>query len=310
MKMAIASNIVLDRIIDRDRNIFESLGGPACYSGLTARRFGLDVIIATKIGIDFSYENMDFLKENGIMLNKHHAISDEFPTTRFQIDLNKEEEEEEERQLILSSKCSPLTIEDVQDIRTDCWLISPIIDEVPPNVLKTLVHDGKTTNFVMLDPQGYTRVVNSSGQISLLKNLQLDLSGITALKADKNELGALTKGLQGLAGMRLLQSTYGISFVISTEDTLIQFLHNDRHYWIKLQEMDTTDSTGLGDILSSAFCCALLKEKDPLWAICFGAGAVTAALDTRKTGLNKVPSKSKIENDASYFYNTISFRRL
>ena len=53
---------------------------------------------------------------------------------------------------------------------------------------KTLVQDGKTTNFVMLDPQGYTRVVNSSGQISLLKNLQLDLSGITALKADKNEL--------------------------------------------------------------------------------------------------------------------------
>src|SRR5947208_13115335 len=45
--------------------------------------------------------------------------------------------------------------------------------------------------------------------------------------------------------------------------------------------------------------CAYPREKDPLWAICFGAGAVRAALETRLTGLSKIPSKSKIEQNRS-----------
>jgi pyridoxal/pyridoxine/pyridoxamine kinase len=77
-----------------------------------------------------------------------------------------------------------------------------------------------------------------------------------------------------------------------------------------MRDVDTPDFTGAGDILSAAFCCAYLKEKDPLWALCFSAGAVRAALETREMGLGKIPAISKIEQTASYFYNTVGFQRL
>ncbi len=75
-----------------------------------------------------------------------------------------------------------------------------------------------------------------------------------------------------------------------------------------MPEIKTMDSTGTGDILCASFSCAYIKEKDPVWAICFGAGAVRAALETGQVGLAKIPTMSKIEQSASYFYNTIGFQ--
>ena len=93
----------------------------------------------------------------------------------------------------------------------------------------------------MLDPQGYLRSINattplsslSSSRISLLDNLTLDLSGITAIKVDKEELAALTGGLEGLEGMQFLQSK-GVKFVISTTDKAVHLLHDKMHYWVKV----------------------------------------------------------------------------
>ena len=70
------------------------------------------------------------------------------------------------------------------------------------------------------------------------------------------------------------------------------------------------DSTGAGDILATGFACGWVKEKDPLWALCFGAGALRAALETHEAGLAKIPPMNKIESSASYFYNTVGFKRL
>jgi sugar/nucleoside kinase (ribokinase family) len=161
----------------------------------------------------------------------------------------------------------------------------------------------------MLDPQGYMRIVGNNGQIELKDRLDLDLSGITAIKVDSQEMSALTGGMQGLEGMQRLQSR-GVGFVVSTENRTIRLLHEKTHYWIKMRDIDAPDSTGAGDILCAAFCCAYLKEKDPLWAICFGAGAVRAALETGEFGLAKIPAMSTIEQSASYFYNTVGFQQL
>ncbi len=87
-------------------------------------------------------------------------------------------------------------------------------------------------------------------------------------------------------------------------------MHRNILYRIKIGTIQTPDSTGAGDILLASFTCSLLREKDPLWAVCFGAGAVRAALETKQIGLAKIPLMSKIEQNASYFYNTISFDQL
>jgi len=317
MKIAVASHLVLDSIQDVEGRITRSLGGPACYCGLTARQFRFEVILATKVGKDFfSKLNANTLRDHGIAI-KDYQISHEFPTTEFEIILNKDSS----RELFLLSKCAPLTVDDIQKIQTDCWLVSPVIDEVPANVLAAIIKNGGKRNFIMFDPQGYLRSLSYPSPqlqqpfssfrtpISLVDNLPLDLSGITAIKVDREELVALTGGIEGLVGMQFLQATKGVEFVISTTHNAIHLLHNNVHYWIGV-DVNTSDYTGAGDILSAAFCCSYIKEKDPLWAICFGAGAVRAALETKLTGLNKIPSKSKIEENASYYYGTIAFQKL
>ena len=133
--------------------------------------------------------------------------------------------------------------------------------------MRAIVKDGGKKKFVMLDPQGYLRSINAttpsssspSSRISLLDNLTLDLSGITAIKVDKEELVVLTGGLEGLEGMQFLQSK-GVKFVISTTDKAVHLLHDKMHYWVKV-DISTSDYTGAGDILSASVLLFVLKGE-------------------------------------------------
>ena len=302
MRIGIASHIVIDTIQSLDGRITESIGGPSCYCGITSTKFGFDVSLATKVGKDFPKDFYKILQSNNIRLNDTQLT--EAPTTRFHII-----SQGDSRQLMLNVKCKPITVDDIQGMNVDCWLASPAIDELPDVVLAAIKQNKGKKNFLMLDPQGYLRLVDHRGYVTYKERLKLDLSGITAIKVDTQEMQALTGGLTGLEGMQSLQ-LQGIELVISTEHRIFHLLHKETHYWIKMPDLDTLDSTGMGDILCASFSCAFIKEKDPIWAICFGAGAVRAALETAQIGLAKIPSMSKIEHNASYFYNTIGFQNL
>lgn len=304
MKIGIASHIVLDIIRGADgRIVAESMGGPPCYCGLVARRFGFDVELATMVGADLPEHERNFLRENRITLRDWH-LSKSAPTTRFAL-----ESDGYSRRLVLQAKCDPIPESQIREMKSvDCWLVSPVIDEVPAgSTLEAIKKNRGKKNFVMLDPQGYMRVADpAGGRISIKERLDLDLAGVTAVKADREELLALA-GAEGLEGMKALQSR-GVEFVLATEHRIVHLLHKDMHYWIKLKEIDTPDSTGAGDILAAAFACAWVKEKDPVWAVCFSAGALKAALETRAAGLAKIPEYRKIETEASYYYNTVGFK--
>ena len=146
----------------------------------------------------------EMLQNNQIMLNDLQVVNAE--TTRFDIIVKGDS-----RELFLSIKCNPLRVEDIQRLNADCWLASPVIDEVPQEVLTEIKHIRGKKNFIMLDPQGYLRTVEDKGHVTLKQRLNLDLSGITAIKVDRQEIATLTGGLVGLAGMRALQ-LQGIKF--------------------------------------------------------------------------------------------------
>jgi sugar/nucleoside kinase (ribokinase family) len=302
VKIGIASHIVLDTIQNTSGQVIESVGGPPCYCGITARKFNFDVSLLTKIGRDIPDDMCRVLDNNSLIVSNRQVS--ENPTTKFRLIADSQS-----RRLQLISKCEPLSEDEIRDIKVDCWIISPVIDEIPMNVYSAIKGNKGKKNFVMLDPQGYLRAIDNNGNVILRRRLDLDLSGITAVKVDPDEIYALSGGFIGLQGMLQLQSK-GVDFVIYTQDRIVNFLHDKTHYWIKLRHIDSADSTGCGDILTSAFSCAYIKEKDPLWAICFAAGALSAALETKQIGLAKIPSMPKIEQNASYFYNTIGFHQL
>jgi sugar/nucleoside kinase (ribokinase family) len=302
LKIGIASHVVLDTIKGVDGMVTESMGGPPCYCGITARRFGFDVELATKVGGDFADDKRNILRDSNINLREWH-VAPEAKTTRFGLEMAGDG-----RRLVLQARCDQISEQEVRGMKVDCWLVSPVIDEVPPAVLQAIKENRGKKNFVMLDPQGYMRITGTGGAITFKDSLDIDLAGVTAVKADKEELMALT-GTEGVDGMKALQSR-GVEFVLATEHRVVHLLHKDMHYWIKLRDVDTPDSTGAGDILSAAFACAWIKEKDPLWAICFAAGALRAALETKEAGLHKIPAINKIEASASYFYNTVGFQNV
>ncbi len=302
MRIGIASHIVFDTLEGPDGTVKKSIGGPPCYAGLTSRQFGFEVSLATKVGKDIRTELRQFLIDAKIALPEKHVV--DAPTTKFTIRIK-----DASRTLTLQEKCDGLQVDDFANMKVDCWLVSPVFDEVSHELFEAIKSRAGPKGFLMLDPQGYLRSADSDGKIVIMERITLNLSGVQAIKVDQHEMSALTGGKVGLAGMRELQSR-GITFVVSTTPGEIHLLHKDIHYWAAMNEIETPDSTGAGDILSGAFCCAYVKEKDPLWALSFGAGAVKAALETGKIGLNKIPSFSKIEENASYFYNTIRFQQL
>ncbi|MDW0146458.1 MAG: hypothetical protein QOK60_06815 [Nitrososphaeraceae archaeon] len=300
MKAAILSNIVVDDIVSRDLKSSQSLGGPAAYCGITARKFGFDTTLFTHFGNDLDHEYLEYLKNQGISFN--HLKPSTLPTTRFVL-----KNFETDRELTLQSKCNPIDIEEIKNVKANCWIISPVFDEVPLDILQYLVSSRQEKQFVMLDPQGYTRAVDSAGRVSIRKQMDIPIHKVNGIKLDSQEISCFTNGLQGMEGMKKIRSFYEIDYVLYTQDQVIHLLEEGKHYWINIPKHESPDSTGLGDIIASSFACTIVKEKDSVWAFCFAAGALAAALQTREIGIRKIPSKSAIEQNASYYYNTMNF---
>jgi len=303
MKVAILSNLVVDKIISRDMKSSQSLGGPAAYCGITASKFGFDTTLFTHFGKDLDTKYLEYLKKQGISFNVTNSL--DLPTTRFIL-----RNFENDRELILESKCSALDIEEIKSEKSDCWIISPVFDEVSLEILQYLASSREKNQFIILDPQGYTRSVDSAGRISIRSNIDIPINNVNGIKLNSKEITCLTNGLQGTDGMKKIHTKYKIDYVLYTEDQNIHLLERDRRYWLKLPKIDAPDSTGLGDIIASSFACTIVKEKDPVWAFCFAAGALTAALQTKEVGIKKIPSRTAIEENASYYYNIMNYEIL
>ena len=290
MKLDVISHCTIDTIEINDSE-YVVPGGPGCYCSLTARALKFDVKLHTKFGSDFTLA--DYLTEQKIVFE--NAFSTE-PTTQFTLQLVNSE-----RTLFLKNKCE--IINNVI-LDTDSVIISPLFDEIPLELFEKIKND---VSFVLLDPQGFLRRVNSENKI-YLERTDLNLTGVSAIKVNSDELKALTN-TDHLDGIKILQKK-GIDNVILTDKQNISLLSENKIYSITLPDITLNDTTGIGDIFSAAFCCTMLKEKDILWALSFGGGAAQAALESGQIGLEKIPSKGAIESNAYYFYNTIKFKEI
>jgi sugar/nucleoside kinase (ribokinase family) len=290
MKLDVISHCTIDTIEINDSK-YVVPGGPACYCSLTARILKFDVRLHTKFGSDFPL--VDYLIEQKIVFE--NALSTK-QTTQFTLNLVNSE-----RELFLQNKCDPISN---ITLDADSVIISPLFDEISVELFEKIKNDA---SFVLLDPQGFLRRVNSENKI-YLEQTDLNLSGISAIKVNSDELRSLTNN-SNLDGIKILQKK-GIDNVILTDKQNISLLSENKIYSITLPDIVLNDTTGIGDIFSSTFCCTMLKEKDVLWALSFAGGAAQAALESGQIGLEKIPLKGAIESNAYYFYNTIKFKEI
>ena len=288
MRLSILSHCTIDTITI-DGRVYEQIGG-ACYYGITARAFKFDVDLFTRFGSDFPKQ---YLSEHKINFPDSESES---KTTRFSISITGHD-----RALKLENQCDPIRY---SGIDSDCHLLSPIYHEISEETFQKVKRD---SNFLFVDPQGFLRRKDSGGGIFLDKT-DLDLSGIDAIKVNPDEASQLVTGTND--EMMLALQKRGAKYVLLTNKTDISILVKDKVYSITLPNKHVYDTTGIGDIFCSTFCCTMLKEKDFLWAFCFAGGAAQAAIESKNVGLQKIPRKGTIQTNASYFYNLIKFRDL
>ena len=289
MKLAIAAHCAVDTITINDTN-YEQIGGSACYCGITARQFKFDVDLFTKFGSDFPKQ---YLSENKINFINSESQKN---TTKFAISISGAD-----RTLKLENECDPI---DYSNVDADGHLVSPIYHEINDETLKNIKKD---SNFLFIDPQGFLRQKDSQNNVFLEDN-NLDLSDVNAIKVNPEEAQRIVHGTHD--EMMVALQKKGVEYVILTNKTEVSLLVKDKVYSISLPNKQIHDTTGIGDIFCSAFCCTMLKEKDFLWALCFAGGAAQAALDSKNVGLQKIPKKGTVQNNASYFYNLVKFRDL
>ena len=290
MKLDIISHCAVDTIQINDSKYIVP-GGPASYCSLTARILKFDVVLHTKFGSDFPL--VDYLVEQKIIFED--ALSTK-PTTQFILKLVNSE-----RTLFLQNKCD--SINNIT-LDTDSVIISPLFDEISAELFEKIKNDA---SFVLLDPQGFLRRINSENRI-YLEQTDLNLSNISAIKVNPDEMRCLTN-TSNIDGIKILQKK-GIDNVILTDKQNISLLSKNKIYSITLPNIQLNDTTGIGDIFCAAFCCTMLREKDILWALSFAGGATQAALESEQIGLEKIPSKAAIESNAYYFYNTVKFKEI
>jgi len=289
MKLSVFSHCAIDTI-NLEGTTHEQIGGAACYCSMMARQFKFDVDLHTKFGNDFPTQ---YFYENKIKFE--NALSDH-PTTRFEIDIDGAD-----RTLKLKNECEPL---EFSKFDSDGTIVSPIFNEISSEVYSKIKSN---SNFLLIDPQGFLRKTDSDNNVYLGKH-DIDLSGVNAIKVNADEMQNLV-GVSGDEGMLSLQKK-GVENVILTNKIQVSLLVEDRIYSITLPNKEIHDTTGVGDIFCAAFCCTMLKEKDFLWALCFGGGAAQAALDSKEVGLLKIPKRGAIETNASYFYNLVKYRQV
>ena len=290
MKLDVISHCTIDTIEINDSK-YVVPGGPGCYCSLTARSLKFDVKLHTKFGSDFTLS--DYLTEKKI--DFENSLSNEL-TTQFILQIVNSE-----RTLFLKNKCEVI---DNIVLDTDSAIISPLFDEISLDLFEKVTNDA---SFVLLDPQGFLRRIDSENKI-YLEHTDLNLSNVSAIKVNSDELNALTNA-SNLDGIKILQKK-GFDNVILTDKQNVSLLSGNKIYSITLPDIELNDTTGIGDIFSATFCCTMLKEKDMLWALSFAGGAAQAALESGKIGLEKIPSKGAIESNAYYFYNTVRFKEI
>ena len=217
-------------------------------------------------------------------------------TTRFKIIIKGSN-----RTLFLQNACESI---EYSQINADGVIISPVYHEISNDVYKKITNNSE---FIILDPQGFLRQIDSEKKIFLEKT-EIDLSKISAIKVNNDELFCLTNE-NGIEAMKKLQKR-GVENVIFTNNREISMLVKDKLYSITLPNLKLFDTTGIGDIFCSTFCCTMLKEKDFFWALCFAGGAAQAAIESKQFGLDKIPAKGATETNAAYFYNQVKFKQV
>jgi len=242
-----------------------TLGGPPTYVSLAARQLNSKVSVISKVGEDFPSEYILWLKDKGVDLSGLKIVKGASTTSFLLMYRN------EKRMLQLKSQAPPIFVEDVPaSLTAKAIHIAPIANELSLNSVQKL---RTLTNILSLDPQGFLRRFDESGEVELKKWDDSEvLEQVDIYKSSIKEIKIAT-GLANLRSAMKKIHSLGPKVVLVTRGVIGSTLFfKGKFYNIpSCKPRIVLDPTGAGDAFIGAFLAEYVKGKDPLWCACVGS---------------------------------------
>lgn len=274
MKYAVLGNLTADIIRTSERTM-RTIGGSACYCGLTASKLNCETHILTRIGRDFDADWLHQLREAGVKLSIEYSRS----TTVFENTYAYGRR----TQLI---KGNAGVIRKVPREILDCDLIhvGPIFSEVPLELLNKL--RGK---FISLDVQGFIRRRDGKRvhhEFWSSRNKFLELVKIVHIGADEAKF-AVRKCCRELMDL-------GPEIVAITDSKRGSYLIFEGSLeYVPAFPAKTIDQTGAGDVYTTALAIRYLETGDPIESGYFASAAASFVVEG--WGPTKIGTRQEVE---------------
>ncbi|MEM0438790.1 MAG: hypothetical protein DJ555_05310 [Desulfurococcaceae archaeon] len=273
-KVALIASFTID-IIKIDNNIYEKIGGPAYYSGLTLKILGFDPIVITALGSDNKRKIRELLSTSNE--TQDLEILDTDPNCVSIYTFHHTYTDAGRSSMILKTGCR-INIDSIpNDISKDVqWiLISPVFKEVRPEDVRKIPR----TKNIALDLQGYGREINNQRVISSLDNIKKNIEelpriGIMHLSSDdiRSDTSDHKKDLERISF--LASKTDIIAYTIGSGGGYLGLVLRERerehdkqgeskiewYYIPPYAETDGGDPTGCGDIFLASIVSGMIMN--------------------------------------------------
>lgn len=276
MKFAVLGNLTVD-IIRTPEGTMRTIGGSACYCGLTANKLDYETHILTRIGRDYDSEWLDDLRAAGVKLNVEYSRS----TTAFENVYARGG-----RTQLIRGDAGAIRKLPGEILGCDVIHVGPVFSEIPLGLLRKV--SGK---FVSLDVQGFIRSMRGGNRVQHKfwsnRNEFLEHVKIVHVGADEAKF-AVRKRCRELLDL----GPEVIAITDSRRGSYILFEGASKY--VPAFPARTVDQTGAGDVYTTALAIRYLETGDPVESGYFASAAASFVVED--WGPRRLGTREEVED--------------
>jgi sugar/nucleoside kinase (ribokinase family) len=265
--IGILGSTTIDKII-AENSLYQKLGGVTTYAGITYRRHGIPVLIASNMAEnDLKY--LDKLTAENISV---FGLNSDHSTTI----LNRYNGDRRDMEILHQS--SSIEFSQIQSIleKVGCLHLGPLHPlDIEAGALNSLRTSGR---MVILDVQGYTRMIRNRKvfqRVCSLMPTALELAHIA--KANESEFTAILDFF-GMTSAELVNHFEIKELVVTLgrKGGFVQTRNGDVFHYeaVKIHGLD--DPTGAGDVFLAAYVVGRILHNKNISASCTSAAKISA----------------------------------
>jgi len=276
MKFAVLGNLTVD-IIRTPEGTMRTIGGSACYCGLTANKLNYEARILTRIGRDYDSDWLDDLRAAGVKLNVEYSRC----TTVFENVYARGG-----RTQLIRGDAGAIRKLPGEVLGCDVIHVGPVFSEIPLGLLRKM--SGK---FVSLDVQGFIRSMKGGNRVQhkfwTSRNEFLEHVKIIHVGADEARFAVRERCSE------LLDLGPEVIAITDSRRGSYIFFEGASKY-VPAYPAKTVDQTGAGDVYTTALAIRYLETGDPVESGYFASAAASFVVED--WGPRRLGTREEVED--------------